>query len=836
MPEILITHDDTIDIATGRSRQEVSWKNRNWLWSDFIKRVSVTHRTAETYGEYCTAKKQRQDELKDVGGFVGGYLSSGRRTRTSVIHRQLVTLDIDHGAPGMWEEFVMAYGNAGCCYSTHKHSPEAPRLRLILPLDREVGPDEYQAIARRIAGNLGIENFDHTTFEPSRLMYWPSTSADGIYQFDYQDGGWISADDVLASYHNWRDSSEWPVSDRFQGIVHRNIKKQGDPTEKAGVIGAFCRTYTVEQAIETFLPDVYTACDVPERYTYREGSTSGGLIVYDDKYTYSHHGTDPTSMKLCNAFDLVRLHKYGLRDEDSRVDTPSNKLPSFVAMSEFAHKDTKVRKQYGAERFAEAFAAFTELPPDLGEAEGSLEEEPAPELPLEMEWVIKLDVDKKGNYYCTVDNIVIILENDPRLKDHIWLNVFAQREGVRGHLPWRKSTGVDDALSDRDLANLRHYFEKFYSITSGPKLEDALKVLLEKNQYHPVRDYLDKVVWDGAPRIDALLTTYLGAEPSPYTEAITRKTLVAAVARVFKPGCKFDYMLILIGEQGTLKSTLISKLGRSWFSDRFNLGMIHSKEAAEQIQGIWVMEVGELAGMRKADIESVKSFISAPTDRYRVPFATRAQNFPRQCVFIGTSNIYSFLRDKTGNRRFWAAMLGVVKPLRSVHSLTDAEVSQIWAEAAHYYKQGEPLYLSAELEAVAATVQEGHVEQDDRAGMIAAYLETKVPVTWEEMNVYERRGWLAGGETGEGVRWMQYVCAATIWVELFNGKQDAMTTQNTKFIHEFMQNANGWAKAKSNRNFNNYGSQRSYYRLESRPDTAVTVKKGVGSAFKDCEN
>ncbi len=299
------------------------------LWSDFVKKISTTHRTAETHTEYLTAKKVRQDEIKDIGGFVGGYISGGRRKAGSILHRQLVTLDIDFGKSDIWDDFKMLYSNAAAIYSTHKHSPEAPRYRLIIPLNREVAVDEYMAISRRIAGSLGIENFDHTTFQPSRLMYWPSTSKDGEYFFDHQDEQWLDVDETLASYRDWTDTSEWPVSIREGTIVNKAIQKQGDPLEKTGIIGAFCRTYDIHEAIDTFLSDVYDPCDIEDRYSYKEGSTAAGLVVYEDKYTYSHHGTDPTSGKLCNAFDLVRIHKFGLRDEDVQEGTPGNRLPSY---------------------------------------------------------------------------------------------------------------------------------------------------------------------------------------------------------------------------------------------------------------------------------------------------------------------------------------------------------------------------------------------------------------------------------------------------------------------------------------------------------------------------
>jgi len=804
-----ITHDGQLEIATGRSRRETSWKNKDILWSELVAKVSTTHRTSETYKEYMAAKRQRQDELKDHGGFVGGYLAGGRRKAGSVVHRQLLTLDIDHAQPGMWEDFLLTYANAACVYSTHKHSPDSPRLRLVMPLDRHVMPDEYVAISRRVAGHLGIDNFDDTTFQPSRLMYWPSTSKDGEYFFDYQDGPWLCADEVLATYHDWRDSSEWPVSSRAHDIVQRAIKKQGDPLEKPGVVGAFCRTYTIAEAISTFLTDVYDECAMEDRYTYKEGSTSAGLVVYEDKYAYSHHGTDPVSGKLCNSFDLVRLHKYGLKDEDAREGTPGNKLPSYTAMVEFAVKDVKVRKLLGAERVQDAWRDFedTELPDE----------------PISDEWLAQMDVDKKGNYHCTTNNIMLVLANDPNLKGRIAMNLFEKREIALRDLPWRKVTPITSYLTDTDDAGIRHYLEDTYKITGVQKVKDAMDLTVNKNAFHPVKDYLEALEWDGVERVDTLLVDYLGAADTPYTRAVTRKALVAAVTRIFRPGAKFDYVLTLVGKQGIGKSTIIKKLGRQWYSDSF--GTVQGKESFEQIQGVWLVEIGELAGLKKAEMETIKHFISKQEDRYRVAYGRRTDNFPRQCVFFGTTNNRDFLRDPTGNRRFWPVDTMEHTPTKDTFKdLTDDEVGQVWAEAVELYRQGEPLFLSKELEAEAFAVQTEHAEVDERMGLIQKYLDTLLPDNWEDMDVYQRRGFLNGDElAAPGTRLRTRVCVAEIWCEVLGGQQKEMNRFNTKDIHDMLRKIEGWAPYKTKIKTRLYGVQLGYVRLQQTAEEVATV-------------
>jgi putative DNA primase/helicase len=331
--QLIIHYDGSFEIATGRSRKELQWKNSKTTWLQLVRRFSQTHRTPETLSEYLSSDKSRQDEIKDVGGFVGGYINTGRRKTENILRRSILTLDLDFAKPGFWDLYAMVYDNAAVLYSTHKHQPEKPRLRLIIPLSRPVTADEYAAVSRRIAGNLGIDNFDDTTFEAARLMYWPSTSSDAEFLFEFQDGPWLDPDQVLATYSNWHDISEWPSGSRAVELLRHGLSKQGDPLSKPGLIGAFCRTYTIQEAIDTFLPEIYKPCDIENRFTFAGGSTSGGLVVYEDKYAFSHHGTDPASGKLCNAFDLVRIHLFGEKDKDAKENTPSNRLPSFLKWS-----------------------------------------------------------------------------------------------------------------------------------------------------------------------------------------------------------------------------------------------------------------------------------------------------------------------------------------------------------------------------------------------------------------------------------------------------------------------------------------------------------------------
>ncbi|MFA6941918.1 MAG: hypothetical protein WCQ54_13225, partial [Clostridiaceae bacterium] len=312
---VKIKYDGQITLATGRSKKETHWKNKNILYSALVEKLSSTTRTPEAYAEYKKMAKAERDRIKDVGGFVGGSLKNGRRKAENVANRTLLTLDLDYVVGDIWASIELLFNFSCLIYSTHTHASDNQRLRLIIPLSRPVLPDEYQAMARLIADDLGIDQFDDTTYEPSRLMYWPSTSCDGEYVDKVQDLQWLDPDEVLARYtFGWQDVSYWPESSRARAKLNTAIKKQEDPLEKKGIIGAFCRTYSITEAIGEFLSDVYTSGADETRYTYAGGSTTGGIVVYEDKFSYSHHGTDPASGILCNAFDLVRIHKFGELD------------------------------------------------------------------------------------------------------------------------------------------------------------------------------------------------------------------------------------------------------------------------------------------------------------------------------------------------------------------------------------------------------------------------------------------------------------------------------------------------------------------------------------------
>lgn len=765
-------------IAYGNSRMEKKWKNNEISWDDFCKRVSTTQTTTETVDEYRKMSKPQQDSIKDVGGFVAGHLKAGRRKNGTVLCRSMLTLDMDHGSADILDELDMFNSHKMCIYSTHKHTPEAPRLRLIMPLTRDVSEDEYPAVARKVAQEIGMDMFDDTTYQPHRLMYWPSTSSNGEYIYRVMDGDIVDPDYYLGLYDDWRDVSTWPVSSRESEAVKKTASQQADPLTKDGVVGAFCRTYSIRDAIDKFLKDVYEPSAMEGRYDYIPADSSAGVTIIDDKFSYSFHATDPACGQLLNAFDVVRVHKFP--DDDPKK--------SFKAMAKFASSDEEVKLLIFKEKQDSAAEDFDEEDPEA--------------------WKKKLEYeDKSLQLKNTLRNLTLILENDPKLKDIVF-NQHLDGMEIKGSVPWKHPSKF---WRDADDAQLISYVDENYGTFSQRNYDIAVAKVTDDRSYHPIREFLQALPeWDRVERVDTLLIDYLGAADNKYVRAVTRKTLCAAACRVLNPGCKFDTMLVLNGSQGIGKSTLIAKLGGEWFSDSLSLNDTKDKTAAEKLQGYWILEIGELAGLRKAEVETLRSFLSRQNDIYRASFGKRTTPHPRQCVFFGTTNAESgYLRDTTGNRRFWPVKTPGGGSKRS-WDVTQEDVLQIWAEVMHYVKAGEKLYLDPEVEALAKAEQREAMESDEREGLVREYLEALLPDNWDDMDTFERRNFLDGtgkadiGKKGT-VRRTQ-VCNMEIWCECFGKERSNLKRADSNELSGILVKL-GWVRLDRKERVANYGPQ-----------------------------
>lgn len=780
-------------ISIGSSRHAKQWRAKKMTWDDLVKKLSQSKITEETAAEYRRMTKDEKAEVKDVGGFVGGHIKNkGRRVKGAVEKRYLLTLDADSPDPNFLESLNFEIGDYEyVVYSTHGHTPETPRYRLILPVSRAMAPDEYQAVARRIAGNIGIENFDPTTFEVERLMFWPSAPADVEPVFIHNTGVPVDVGVVLREeYDDWRDVSLWPNSKRADDIRLNAAKKQGDPLTKKGLIGAFCRTYRIEDAIAEYLSDVYEACDTENRYTYKAGSTSAGLVVYDEgRFAYSHHGTDPISGKLVNAYDLVRIHKFG----DDKASTGK--------MADLIRADANVVATVDAERMVDF---DDDVLADIEEGKGP-----------DKDYLKKLDRDKNMTIKSTAQNVRSILENDPKLCGRLALDDFAHRMAVRGDLPWRPLSD-GQYWTDADDACLRNYLSIVYEIVGRAVIDDGLTEVFKRNSFHPVRDYLNGLTWDGECRVDTLLIDYMGAKDTPYVRAVTRKWLCGAIARVMMPGVKFDTTLVLYGPQGLGKTLIAERLGGKWFNN--TIGDVKQKDAMEQIQGSWICELAELAPTYKNDAEIVKAFLSRTIDRFRAPYGKRTEEYLRQCVFIGTTNNLLFLKDRTGNRRFWPVSGDPKRQTKIPYvDLTPEEVAQIWAEALTYYRQGEALVLPPDIEREADSTRQRHTEGFEKIGLIEEFINTDIPENWYSWEPAQMREFISDPDEvinkPSNLVKRDRICALEVWEVVFEGRRQNLTNAAAREINDILQNLKGWRPKGSKLRFGRYfGVQQAFVR------------------------
>lgn len=804
---MILQYDRQITISAAGSRKATQWPAQTLQWSEMVDKLRTAVRGTETLEEYLKLPKRQQDELKDVGGYVGGTLANNRRKASNVTGRDIITLDLDNIPAGGTNDVIKRLEGLGCAYatySTRKHEEGKPRLRVLAPLSRTATADEYEPLARKLADIIGMSLADPTTFEASRLMYWPSCCSDSQYVFHFADRPFLDTDGLLGMYGDWRNIDEWPVVPGDDNRHVRMAAKQGDPTEKRGVVGAFCRQYDIYSAMETFLPGIYEPTDVKDRYTFVEGSTVGGAVIYDNgAFLYSHHATDPCSGRLVNAFDLVRLHKYGELDDEAKPDTPVNKLPSYVQMASFALKDAGVGAILNQERYEQVVEDFGE----------DTTETPATE--KDYEWIKELKISPTtGQPLKTIENAQIALEGDAKLRGRIKLDAFADTIIGYAPLPWAPRDQESEPFHwvDADDAGLRSYIEKILGFKVKDTINDALVQCAAKHRFNPVTDFLNSLQWDGVNRLDTLFIDYLGAADTPYTRAVTRQAFTAAVARAMNPGIKYDTMPVLTGPEGLGKTTLIQKMGKNWFSNSIN--SLEGKEAAELLQGIWLVEMGEMDAYNKSDLQTVNNFLSRTEDQYRAAYARKAEKHLRRCVFFGTSNHTDYLRNVgMGSRRFLPVDVGLQQPIKNVFEDLDAEVDQLWAEAVTNWRQGGAIFLTGELLNEARRQQEGHSEQDPREGLIREFVERPVPIDWQKRGIGERKLYWSSDfgkgnvETVERDR----VCAAEIWEECFGDKVHRMRRSDTKAINDILERIEGWEKKPDAYRYGPYGRVKGGY-------------------------
>ena len=776
-----------LKIAYGDSRKSKFWSNKTITFEKLCERLKTPIRTSESSVEYQTFPKAKRDVIKDKGGFVAGHLKDNRRKVDHVDCRSMVVYDLDFATPEFVRDIKNKIKYKGCVYSTHSHMPDKPRVRVILPTGRDMTPDEHNAVARFIAQELGIlDMVDACSFEPHQLMYWPSCPSDGEYLYVELDGEIVDPDKVLSVHPNWTDCSLLPTTPKESTAKKPEGTKQKDPLAKEGAVGLFCRLYTIADAIDAFLADVYEpVANMSGRYTYIAGESTAGLVLYENgTFAYSHHATDPAFGKLVNAFDLVRIHKFP--DVDQKQ--------SFKNMADFVMNLPEIKILAAKERMAKAVEDFDD-------------DEDA--------WLSQLAYDKSGVLVNSLHNIRLIMENDPELKGIVF-NELADGMEIKGEVPWKHPARF---WRDADDAQLISYIDDRYGTFSQRNYQIGVTKVSDDRSYHPIREYFDSLPeWDGVVRAESIFIDYLGAQDNDYVKAATRKTLCAAYKRVLEPGIKFDFCPVLNGPQGIGKSTVIAKLGMQWYSDSLSLSDMNDKTAAEKLQGFWILEIGELAGMKKADIDKVKAFISRQDDKYRASFGRRVTPHPRQCIFIGTTNSENgYLRDITGNRRFWNIKVTGISN-RHPWEMTQDLVDQIWAEV-KMVSEKENLYLPPELENYAKQEQNSAMEIDEREGLVAEYLDTLLPENWDSMDAFDRKNYFRDKDdptTPEGTVLRETVSNMEIWCECFGRQKEELRPSDSYAITALMMRMSHWERTNERPRLKIYGQQRIYRRKHGK--------------------
>lgn len=786
---------DKYTLSVAGSSASLKWTTVKYTWEDFLERLNRDIRSTETMRDFDRLDRTARANLKDVGGYMAGELSGARRLKSAVLSRSMITLDVDYADSLFPLEFDTRFpGVAAVIYNTRSDREKSRRFRVVIPFAEEVqDAAQYEAAARKIAELLGIDLFDPTTFQAERMMYWQSLSSDQPKVFEVFEGEPISAEYLLSLYGNneeWRDIRNWAFKSDQEKETRAIVSKAmaQNPREKAGLVGAFCRAYSVPEAIEKYLSDVYEIAPGNDRYTYKAGHSVGGMIVFDDLFCFSYHSTDPIADgHAYNAYDLVRVHKFGhLGKEDS-----TKEMNRLVCADKECVKDM-VTPDADLDDFD-----------DYGDAVKSDSTEEVTELV----W----DLDGKGNKQVTVNNFVNAFKSDPLLNGLLAYDMLKETIVFTRPSFTAKGSKKGDLVNDTDISIIKGRIERMHGIYNDAKLNDAIEQVSSDNAFHPIKLYLESLTWDGVPRIDTFLVDYMGAEDNAYTREAFRKMLLAAVTRIYEPGRKFDTALVFYSEQGVGKSTLIQRLSKGWFND--SLTNLSGKESYEAIQFAWLVELAELSALRKSDVEAVKNFISKREDTYRGAYARRVKTHKRQCVFFGSTNDDEFLKDATGNRRFFPVEVKRTRKTRLIFEPEfDAIVDQLWAEAMEGYMLGEALTLSDDAEAIAGGTREEFTERTPIQGLIEEYLDRLFPADYEDRFLAQRLDFLNGDLGEEGTETKNSFSLIELWTEALGRRKDEYTVVKARELSNAVKALKGWKRDKQARQ-KIYGPQVIYRRV-----------------------
>lgn len=859
-----------IRIAEGRATSLGKAQNREIAWSSFFKEVSDPVRTNERQSAFMKLTKEEQDKLKAMPGWLlGGPVANGRRQGSQIKARSLITLDADEITVRQFE--AIENGTNPICkfefvaHTTRKHTPENPRLRIFLLPTKNFPSEQYGAVSRIMSEliDVSMDAIDDVSFRAAQMMFKPSVSSDQEFKCWHNRGIRIGVTKVLSDFRlDWRDYKNLPYS-KTRGQRRSTADKAENPLRKHGFVGAFCRAYGVEEAIAEFISDIYIPGDgngEKPRYSYAEGTTSNGVVVEDGGlFIYSHHGSDPCSDRLCNAFDMVRIHLFISLDRNKKENSNPTDWPSFRAMEKRFADDEKVKAEMMTDKVdldamfddisdtddaVEARDEHSDVDDEIAELLAPSHQEGLPDLTkykrpkkLKSNWhKTDLAIGRHGEIKATLTNLATIIRNDPRMYGAIAKNDLTGKISIRRPISSKMDIVppllVEDRENGDDWTDLHdHSIRAMLEAEAGPQkpgwgirisdrdLNTAIVLVAQRNRFHPAVEYFEKLRWDGVSRIDLLWIDYMGTPDTAYHRETSRLFMLAVLCRVYNPGHKWDHAPILKGAQGIRKSTFIRSLfGRAW-SGELTASMSSGKDSVEQMLGKLALELPELANMRRGEATEVKEFMTITKDRVRLAYDRRLSTFPRQCVFIGTTNADEYLKDSTGNRRFWP--IDVLATTIATESV-EADRDQLWAEAYAYWRKMAmthnykliPLMLSTEAADEARHYQELAREEDMTDTLVAIiqeYLVTPLPLSLflanggEEIPKFD----IAGGDP---MVIPTVVTPLQIAIEALHEDRKTITMNKTRLAHVgiAMRRIDGWIRTGAKRRILGYGQGHTY--------------------------
>lgn len=778
------------NVATAPSRTSKHWKNETLTWDDLVNWVKdpVLSETKET-GNYILATLDRTTTVHKKGG---APCTNIHRDNKSVRQRSpILAMDVDHPQEGFEAALeLQLQGVRHIWHTTYSSTPDEPRYRLLVAVDRPMAPVEYSEATEALAARIDRASFDDGTFEPARFMFRPGIPDLHSYDYHIEDGRELSVDTLLDEYAALVLDGSLVRTPK----VHKNKR---DPFSLPDPAGAFNRAYEdLDLLIEEYELPYDKESD--DRYRLAGASSEAGFGPIKDAagLFYSNHAGDPAYGQACSAFDLVRLHRFKDLDDAAAPNTPVNRLPSHAAMCELASEDRRVTE--------EIFNAITE------DFDGDDEED-------EPDWRAGLRISPRtGNMINNINNWLLIRDNDPLFRRVRLNDMTKSPEWIEGSLPWgRQVEGKHRDIEETEFTEVLHHVQKVYKIQDGATKQHVTDLLLtaaSRRRYHPIRDYLNQLRWDGTPRLETCLP---GVKPNNYTRWVARKCLIAAVARVFQPGVKWDHSLVLHGGEGLGKSMWIHAMARG--HDGKLPTKIDSTDAVRMVHRNWIVVGDEGHALRKSDFEFVKEFLTRTKDEWRNPYDRLIQQYPRMSVIWFTTNDGTFLRNEAGNRRF----LVVHCADKADWSTFEPEyVDQIWAEAMDLYMSGiEQLWLTQEEEDIAASIRAQYTEEDLVRGYVSEYVSRLVPEDWSDMVRHQRVSWMTnradGFEEPPGTVPMQRVCAAEI-LEITKGKNSVHVDRlETNRVTNALKQMEDWTIEGVSDDSGGYGPQLMFIRKDS---------------------